>query len=100
MKRLIVLVVLLVSVGSVAGATSTYDVNVDAAVRATVLFVGDSNITYGGRQIAECSRRVRRLRADFLVTGRNRHSWLRAQHLQRLRRLGLLEDPLVAGPRG
>ncbi len=53
MKRLVVLVVLLCSVSAVAQATPVYDVNVDASVRATVLFVGDSNITYGAEQITD-----------------------------------------------
>jgi hypothetical protein len=51
LRRLAVLVALFTFGASVAYATATYDVTTDAPIRATVLFVGDSNITYGGAAI-------------------------------------------------
>jgi hypothetical protein len=49
--RLAILVALFSFGSSVAFATGTYDVTADAPIRATVMFVGDSNITYGGTAI-------------------------------------------------
>jgi hypothetical protein len=45
--RLAILVAVFSFGSSVAFATTTYDVTTDAPIRATVMFVGDSNITYG-----------------------------------------------------